>query len=448
MVRPPVADNICIRCKGARLLCGKKQCPILMKHSVLKSNIPDSYKSVKKGKEVFGASPPAVFVGHQGYPKVNIGPMLPLGHYSELKNTKFLDTPENWFGKPIEEIVGYRSGMIRSNFRVGVKYQENVEETMERVSRPARKLLESTQELTMASNSVDTEAKFKRVWFKMQYDNHSQPQGPSGQAKEIKVIDNVKVERVVDKVVYDTDLKASEAVFGYLYDSNDISLSSMQRLFSSGLLGEKKNRKLVPTRWTITAVDDIIGKGIREQIMHYPEIDKYFTYYGEYLDNKFLILLMPGRWSFEMNECWNAQSIWNRAIPGVNQQREVKPVIMTDWEPEGGMKGYADNVTGAYYAARKEVEEFLFHRRRQARAIVFREVAGGYVVPLGVWVIRETVKNTLSQGLKGENVQIHQTLPSALNSLNKVFQIPKKYWTKSSKLLKYIRRQSRLDKWL
>lgn len=448
MVRPPVEDNICIRCKGARLLCGKSQCPILMKHSILKSTVPADLQKIKSSGVLFGASPPAVFVGHSGYPKVNVGPLLPIGDYATQKDTHMLDSPEEWFGKSIQEIVGFRSGMIRSNFSMGVRYQDNIEALMTKLNRSNRKLLEATQELTLASNSVDTEAKMTGIRVSMNYDNHSQPQGPSGRAKELKVIDNVKVVKAVDKVVSDTDLKAADAVMGYLYKSEDVSITSMQRLFSAGMLGVKKSRKLVPTRWTITAIDDIIGKNLAKSIQQYPEIDKYWTFYGDYLDNKFLVLLMPGPWSYEMNECWNPKSIWNQPVEGLGHAPKYAPVIVNDFELESGRKKYADNVTGAYYAARMEIESFLVKNRKQARAIVFREVAGGYIVPLGVWVIRETIKQTLSQGWYGVDAMVHETLESALSRLTDVFEIPRKYWTSASRLLKNLRTQRRLDHWL
>lgn len=448
MVRPPENSSaLCMRCKGARLLCGKQSCPILMKSSILKSTLPFDPKKMPSEQKLFGASPPAVFVGHFGYPFVNIGPLLPLGEFAEKKDTQFMDSPEDWFGKPINEIVQFRSGMIRSNFKMFVKYTEPIESLEDRISREQMKFLETTQELTMAARSVDTEAEIKKIRLSMDFDNHSQPQGPWGQAESIKITENVKVAKPVEKVVDQKDLKATEAIMTVLKPSEDVRLTQIHRLLSAGLLGEKKNRKIVPTRWAITAVDDIIGKQMAPNIHHLPEIDKYYSFYGEYLDNKFVILLIPGPWSYEMSECWNPKSIWNQFIPGVNQPQR-QPLILNDFEMEKGRTTYADNITGAYYAARLEVEEFLMKIRRQARAIVFREVAGGYIVPLGVWVIRETVRNTLLQGLNGPNLKIHEDLNSALQRVSQHLSVPLKNWMAASNLIPYIRTQRTLDFWM
>ncbi|MHA1870094.1 MAG: hypothetical protein ACTSXF_04030, partial [Promethearchaeota archaeon] len=223
-----------------------------------------------------------------------------------------------------------------------------------------------------------------------------------------------------------------------------------------GLIGKGKARKLVPTRWAITAVDSIISKRLIRQIKEFPEISEYYTFYNEFLDNKFIILFMPKTWSFEMMECWDANTIWTQNVPGVqniNQNTFKEPIIMEDFELEKGRKTYAFNVTGAYYAARKEVAEFLYRERKQARVIVFREVNGGYIVPLGVWVIRETIRNALYKdgnnlGFHGENIRRFDNLKDALNTIPQYFGVPLKYWLRSSNLLRITKSQKTLNRWL
>ena len=48
---------------------------------------------------ISGSSPPSVFVGSYGYPKVAVGPMLPPMH----GDTMILDLPERWLGKSLED---------------------------------------------------------------------------------------------------------------------------------------------------------------------------------------------------------------------------------------------------------------------------------------------------------------------------------------------------------
>ena len=97
-----VSEGICLRCKGARLLCGKSRCPLLVKNSILKSIAPNRYKKIQRDKVIFGASPPGVFVGRFGYPNINVGPMIPINEdlvervvllnpSESLKDTSILD---------------------------------------------------------------------------------------------------------------------------------------------------------------------------------------------------------------------------------------------------------------------------------------------------------------------------------------------------------------------
>jgi hypothetical protein len=445
-----------------------------MKNAILTRAVPFQVGSTHGERTIFGASPPAVFVGHFGYPTVNVGPQIPIGDFAGEKHTEVMDAPETWFGKGIEEIVTYRSSMLRTNFRTGVKYTDNLEGLLQQLDGSNRRLLEATQELAMAAVPADTEAAVSKIRLDLVLDNHALPQGPAGVTSKITVVDNVKVDRAVEYCVGDTDLLASEAIFGKLYKEH-VTSSTALRLMSIGLLGKAQNRKLVPTRWAITAIDDIISKGVAGGIRHHPSIDKCWTFTGSYLDNHFFLLFIPGRWAFEMMECWDPNSLWNQPLDALFGPDELnppdpvfrgngtsqwipsddrppvipaEPMIVADYELEKGRTTYASNVTGAYYAARKECVEFLHRIGRQARVLVIREVGGGYLIPLGVWVIRETVRNILAQDLRSPTFRVHEDLPAALNVLNDTHRIPLRYWTHASQLLQHHRRQPTLDGWM
>jgi len=271
--------------------------------------------------------------------------------------------------------------------------------------------------------------------LRMMLDNHTPPIGPTGMTEKIKITENVKVHPKVDYCVSDTDLKATDAVSEYLYFKGNVPQSTIKRVFSAGLLGKKEHRRLVPTRWSITAVDDIISKALIKEIKKFPEINDYRIYESSYLDNHFRILLFPGKFTYEMNEVWGAQSLWNPTSA---------PQIATDFEFYNGRKNYASNITGAYYAARKEICEYLYKIGRQARVLIFREVRGGYVVPLGVWVIRETVKNAM----KNINPMILDNFDDSIKKMAENMMVEFKHWKKSSKLINFIKTQKTIDNFI
>ncbi len=443
MVRPPTEKNICLRCKGARLLCGKKTCPILLKKSVMKSLVPFELDKTRRNVEIFGASPPGFFVGRFNYPNVYLGPLIPFQEFEtglDISDYHILDAPELWYGKNIVDVIRYRSSLVRSNFKtnvfIGRKSRKNTP------SLKAQKLLETSQELSMAARPVDTETKLERMNLRMMMDNHALPMGPTGMTEKIEITENTKIHPQVDYCVSDTDLGAAEAVSEHLYFKGNVPESTIKRVFSAGLLGEKKRRRIVPTRWTITAVDDIISKALIKEIKKFPEIDDYQIFEATYLDNHFKILLFPGKFIYEMNEVWAPNTLWNISLNGRN--RNLKPQIMTDFEFYKGRKSYASNITGAYYAARKSVCEYLYKIKRQARVLIFREVSGGYVVPLGVWVIRSTVENAMF----AQDPLILDNFNDAVKKMAEGFMVDYKYWKTSSKLINFIKTQRTLDRFL
>lgn len=443
MVRPPTEKNICLRCKGGRLLCGKKTCPILLKKSVLKSMVPYEIDKIQRNVEIFGASPPGFFVGHFSYPNVYLGPLVPYQGFEtgiDISDSHILDAPELWFGKKMVDVIRYRSSLVRSNFKTNVFIGRKSRKTT--LSIKTQKLLETSQELSMAARPVDTETKLEKMNLRMMMDNHALPMGPSGMTEKIIITENTKIHPQVDYCVSDTDLKATEAVSEHLYFKGHVPESTIKRIFSAGLLGEKKRRRIVPTRWTITAVDDIISKALIKEIKKFPEINDYRIFEGTYLDNHFKILLFPGKFMYEMNEVWAPNTLWNISLDGNN--RNLKPQIMTDFEFYNGRKSYASNITGAYYAARKSVCEYLYKIKKQARVLVFREVSGGYVVPLGVWVIRETVNNAMFTS----DPLILDNFNESVVKMADGFLVDLKYWRNSSKLINFIKTQKTLDSFL
>jgi hypothetical protein len=143
-----------------------------------------------------------------------------------------------------------------------------------------------------------------------------------------------------------------------------------------------------------------------------------------------------------MNECWAPNTLWNISLSGNNQN--LKPQIMTDYEFYKGRKNYASNITGAYYAARKEICEYLYNIRKQARVLIFREVRGGYIVPLGVWVIRETVRNAMSLGATRKL----DNFDDSVKLMTEGMMVDFKHWKQSSKLIHYIKTQKTIDNYL
>ncbi|GAB4307134.1 MAG: Nre family DNA repair protein [Promethearchaeota archaeon] len=400
------------------------------KASVLKSVLPVPPGGRLRDVDLFGASPPGFFVGRFGYPNVRLGPLVPVvDSFSDAPH--LLDAPEKWFGTPMERVVEFRSSLARSNFTTSVKLGRRVDD----LPLGTRRLLETSQELAMAARPVDTEAHLTDLRVHVQFDDHALPVGPSGTADRIRIDENVPVRPAVERAVGDVDLNASGAVFEVLYQRGGLEVSEIQRVFSAGLLGRERNRRLVPTRWAVTAVDDVVSRGLVAKLKSHQQLGEYLCFEETYLDNHFTVLLAPGTWSFEMMEVWAPNSLWNQPVPGVGPP--APPKINADHEYEGGRKSYASNVTGAYYAARLAVAEYLERAKRCGWCVVFREVSSGYLIPLGVWVIRETLRKALVKPPAR-----FDSLPAAFRWCTRGFAMPAKAWRRASKLLNRRRTRS------
>jgi len=334
-----------------------------------------------------GSSPPSVFVGRYGYPKVRLGPMIPPMH----GDTTILDRTELWAGKSIEEIANYRLSLVRGTFTM------NVRDTTGRY-------LENMQELAMSERPAESEATFEKkpladfeLEKEVRLNAESAPFGPAAPLKTFKA-SSLSADQRIEAAHYDTDLKASDAVVE-LY-RREVETSSIHRVLSVGMLGLKKNRRLVPTRWSISATDDIISGVLARENDSSPAIDLFEVTQYTHLANYYSVILIPDDiWSFEMIESWFTGS--GQIATGA------------DYEDARGLDHYP-TIAGAYFAARLAVAEHLARRRRKAAALVLREIHPEYVMPLGVWQIREGVREALKKpAQKFENLEQAVSFASA-----------------------------------
>ena len=228
----------------------------------------------------------------------------------------------------------------------------------------------------------------------------------------------------VDYLIGDGDNKAINSIVE-LHKSN-VPISNINKILSAGLLGLKTQRKLVPTRWSITAVDDTISKDLLKKIRFYKEINEILVFTSEYNGNHYEILLIPGNFSFEVIEAeikFNGVKFWQ------------------DYEGFQGRKNYADGVVGAYYTNRLALTEYLERIQRQSTAIFFREI-NNYYAPLGVGILRETCRDAFSKTPEKFN-----NLEEAFSSIQSRLKLDVNIFREKSFLLKEYGKQKKLIEW-
>ncbi len=405
--------SLCLVCRGGKGLCGKPRCPALLKiNSFLK------VRSIVDTTQMAGSSPPGIFVGRVGYPYVYAGPLVP----PMLGDTSLFDTPEDWLGKTVDEIIGFRTNLIRSKFRVNVKKPVENE-----------RLLNQTLEIALSKDSVDMEVTFqKKPSGRFFLDDEVQPMGPSALIKNMEVED-VKTDLRIEKAYGDADLKTEEAILDL--HLNRVPVSKIQRAFSVGAFGLKGQRRIVPTRWSITAVDSTISRRlIEDRVKRGKPLNEYRVYEFSYLGNRFVVLLMPCNWRYEWMEAWYPGTAWNPQSQSI--------AMGGDWEGYRGRTTYA-SIGGCYYAVRLAVTEFLASEGRQAGVVAMREIHPSFITPLGVWINRECIREAFQQGGRK-----FDALDEAMAYIGSRFDIGLKEWINASVLLKDALYQEKITKYL
>lgn len=382
-----------MKCK----ICGVENCE---KHSFFIGKI-------KRIQEFSGSSPPEIFVGSWNYPNVYTGILAPEEHGDTYK----FSSPETWHSNKmsIQEILSLRNKLIYGRTQGNIKkFSSN--------------FLSVMQEVAQTSKPVAAEFKLKKpITAQKEQAQNSPLIAKAADVESVTLQENPKIEKKVDYLVNDTEIKSKEALLEL--EKVNIPTSSIIKLLSAGLLGLGANRKLVPTKWSITAVDNALSEEKIKSIRYFPEIQDILVFNAEYVGNHYEFILLPSYWSFEVIEislknfgCWH------------------------DYELSFSRKTYAKSVTGAYYANRLAVTEYLSKIKKQAAVLVFREVRQEYSTPLGVGILRETSREAFSK-----NPKKFSTLKDALVDIQTRIKTSVSNFTEKSVILKNYDKQKRLS---
>jgi hypothetical protein len=355
-------------------------------------------KSVAVGKELEGSSPPSVFIGSWNYPDIYAGPMIAPMH----GDTAIMDMPESWISthKTQEEIIGYRLNLIRGKHRINAADLDN-------------RFVEKLQQISLSDTSVESEISFESIPTGTSFSEEHTPFGPSAAIERFE-IGSGRWDRNLENVYYDTDLKSADAVVDL--HKKGVPFSSIQKAFSVGTMGQDRGRHLVPTRWSITACDTMIGDRLLTEVKKCPVLDTWRVHEYSSLNNNYAVILMPTGWQYE----------WSEAFLHVLGNEEL---VFSDHEGKKKKTGYSP-LGGCYYSCKMAVLEALAQQQKQAGAIILREALHGYV-PLGVFNVRENVRSAMRQpGQEFEDIR------SALSHISEKFTLPMQRFIEEGNLLK------------
>ncbi len=324
-------------------------------------------------------------VGERGYPFVSLFVGVPPDVWGE--EARIYDDPIRWWGqKSLREILQLRSSMVTGFVKL-------------HVSRDLALL--QRKELDIAAVSirpVDSELLLARAPIpRIAFSDRLKPLSLLAPAQDIKLGSNPKLDRALEKVFND-DIDATSAIVELYRRGTDVY--TIQRALSIGLLGHRLRRRLVPTRWAITAVDRALSRYFLSRLYGTDSINFSALYYAEYLGNRFWIYISPGKYEIHWIEVWHPSTFYTENCD--------KPVIVYNSEKMSGTPDYLD---GGFEAAKFSVLEHLFTVwGRQARVYIIREILPDYYAPVGNWHIRESMRHALQHGEVARNVSIAEVV--------------------------------------
>ena len=359
-------------------------------------DVEQSMDETLQGDALFGSTAPSVFVGRSSYPDVSAGVLAPV---SEPDRAAAFETGPHWYerGYTIDDVFQSRTNLLNSSRRTNV----HVADEWDGFTGVQR-------EVAIADRPVDVEVGLDgrpEVDMDVSFADISTPTGPRATAEYADLAENPHVPKPVEYTLSDDDWKAEGAIT-YLYNRG-LDVYDIENVLSAGALGEAQNRKLVPTRWSITAVDDTICGFLRGQLYNRPSVDKTEVWYNEYLGNQFWVVLAPGDFEYELVELKAPGSVWNPSGRGY--------YVASDYEGFEGRAEYVDETAGAYFAAKLGALEQLADRGRQAKVLIVRHVTPDYWGPAGVWQVRETVRNAFEEGDPGTAESLHDAVRQLLD---------------------------------
>ncbi|MCU4739901.1 Nre family DNA repair protein [Halobacteria archaeon AArc-m2/3/4] len=360
------------------------------------------------GDTLVGSTAPSIFVGRSNYPDIPVGLLSPVGDEDEAADYV---TDGNWYrqGYAIDDVLQRRTGLLNSSKRANVDSPGIASRLAPSVQDVWDGFVGVQREVAIADRPVDLEIGLdgKPDLGLDSGTDVATPRGPRANARSADLTENPHVPRAVKKTLEDDDWQAQGAMT-YLY-RRGFDVYEINSILSAGALGEAAQRRLVPTRWSITAVDDTVGQFLRGRIRNAPSIDEVQVWENEYMGNRYWVLLAPGNWEFELVEMKAPGSIWNPDPSGEIWMASAS-------EGYEGRSSYVEETAGAYYAARLGVLEHLESIGRQAKCLVLREVSDDYWAPVGVWQVRESVRNAFD-GEYGEAETFHGAVKAVTTQL-------------------------------
>lgn len=332
-------------------------------------------KTLKPTKEIigFGSAP---IVGEKNYPFLathNIS--------NEEKSSSFFETG-NLVKKSYDDILPLKAKSILGSTNKNY------------IKKPRTKIVEELRDIYKSKKAVEMQSTFEKelIFNKILTSKVSGVMGSQNELTKLEAQENTSTSNKIEKFTQN-DIKAREAIIS-LYEKG-INEHQIINLLALGSFGIDINRKLVPTKWAISAYDQTIEKYLHKKILNNNVINEYEIYHDLDKGNDFIIILIPDHFNAEIVETWDVSGLDQEALSG-KWKTNKKTIIEVDYVGnDNKLKTKEPQTAGGFWATKSPIHRFLDERKKQASYISIRFI-DNYEIPLGVVFVRECVRKALN----------------------------------------------------
>ncbi len=321
-------------------------------------------ESLPRGRTVSVFSPPEIYVGEFGYPRVQIGFV---GTLNLRVKPNVLSSPEIWVTMGRQDFFRLRSEMFR--FIQKVDISEN------------NPWIEFLQNIVMANNFIKVNVSAYKIPKRKSYFLPiGIPFGPVVLVNDAYIESDFSIDPYVERII-SKDLVSRVSVWS-LYQYGKRYYEIVQ-LMSLGLIGKLNHRKLLPTRYAMGAVESILVSRLKEEVMRYPPIDLFEIHKFNAFGDKFIVVLAPGDLNFIYS-----------VLSNKSEESKIDSKIISAF-----VNGNLSDVSfqDAPDCVKFPILEYLYNIQRSASAIVFRYSKDRINRNMGSWFVRNSIKMALNQ---------------------------------------------------
>lgn len=337
-------------------------------------------QTLKPTKELEGYAASSI-VGEKNYPYLSIHNIQTEDKKAGYKNTAEI------VKKDYSDIFKFKAKNI-----LGTTNKEHIRKVDDKIKKEIEDIYKAKNDPNFTTE-FEKELKFDKVLV----NKVSGIMGSKNPLQKLQTNENAQTSKQVEKYTQE-DIKSKEAIIS-LYEKGT-NEHQIINLLALGSFGINMNKKLVPTRWAITAYDKCIENYLHQKLTQFKIINEFQIFQSYNKGNTFLIILIPNNQSFENIE-WFGQKLCDYSSFENKLDKE---------EPE---------TAGGFYASKVAVSEHLMEIKKQASILCIRLIED-YDLPLGVVLVRESIRDAMKN--KIFSCSNEKEMIEFLHTKNKVFE--------------------------